>query len=44
MDVRFKKEEQKALTLKSGLPITKLEKILGKNLLKKIKDEYPELY
>ena len=44
MDVRFKKEEEERLTLKSGLPITKLEKILGKDLLKKIRDEYPELY
>ncbi len=44
MDVQIKKEEQIRLTLKSGLPITKLEKILGKDLLKKIKNEYPELY
>ena len=44
LDARFEKEELKRQTLKSGFPMAKLEKILGKDLLKKIKDEYPELY
>ena len=44
MDVRFAKEEKERQDLKSGHPMAKLEKILGKELLLKIKGEFPELH
>jgi len=44
VDKRFKKEAELQAKLTSALPLSKLTKVLGSDLLAKIRDELPELH
>ena len=44
MEERFRREAKENEARTSGHPMTKLTEILGKELLAKLKNEYPELY